>query len=222
MIQINEIFKGISGEAGTKEFPQGSFCTFVRFQGCNLSCKWCDSERTHDGTMGRSMNIGSILTHCATKKVLITGGEPLFQRLEFIRLCELLIERGHIVQVETNGSYMLPEIADVQWIIDYKLPSSRMMKYMIPIQPLFNYLIDDGGVMVKMVYETDHDVAYMLDMIQVYRKKVGFSQITAPFIISPTPPAYHKAPDVMKKIFELKLQEFCIFSLQIHKILGLP
>jgi len=39
MMQVNEIFRSISGEVGI--IPQGTITTFVRFQGCNLNCAWC-------------------------------------------------------------------------------------------------------------------------------------------------------------------------------------
>ena len=39
-LHINEIFYSIQGESTHAGRP----CVFVRLTGCNLRCKWCDTE----------------------------------------------------------------------------------------------------------------------------------------------------------------------------------
>lgn len=43
--RVNEIFSSFQGE-GTN---MGKPCTFIRLQGCNLACPWCDSKNTWKG-----------------------------------------------------------------------------------------------------------------------------------------------------------------------------
>lgn len=38
-LRVNEIFSSINGEVCN--FHQGSLCTFIRLQGCNLDCTYC-------------------------------------------------------------------------------------------------------------------------------------------------------------------------------------
>ena len=43
-MKVNEIFESISGEGISMGMPS----TFVRFSGCNLNCKWCDSTYSNE------------------------------------------------------------------------------------------------------------------------------------------------------------------------------
>ena len=123
ILQVNEIFESISGEAGW--FPQGSWCTFVRLQGCNLHCQWCDTKKALDHFAGMKMSVDEIVAQCKTPRVLITGGEPLMQIDGLEVLLEALIEKADKhVQVETNGSFSIPRWEGVEWVVDYKPPSS--------------------------------------------------------------------------------------------------
>ena len=44
MFKVIEKFLSIDGEGPT----QGELATFIRFQGCNLRCKWCDTKYSYD------------------------------------------------------------------------------------------------------------------------------------------------------------------------------
>jgi len=129
-INIHSIFESISGEAGG--FPQGSYCTFVRFQGCNCRCFYCDTVVSQDEIgMNQRMSVEEIVQQIHTEKVLITGGEPLYQKEGLLELIRALRKIGCIVQIETSGSYEIPEdfITEkdkVYWVVDYKGPSSGM------------------------------------------------------------------------------------------------
>ncbi|HKO00957.1 MAG TPA: 7-carboxy-7-deazaguanine synthase, partial [Thermoanaerobaculia bacterium] len=45
MLRVTEIFYSIQGESSHAGRP----CAFVRLTGCNLRCRWCDSEYTFTG-----------------------------------------------------------------------------------------------------------------------------------------------------------------------------
>ena len=47
-MRITEIFHSIQGESTHAGRP----CVFVRLTGCNLRCRWCDSEYTFTGGSG--------------------------------------------------------------------------------------------------------------------------------------------------------------------------
>ena len=100
-------------------------CVFIRSTGCNLRCGWCDTAYAYeDGTW---MSIDEILRRVDEldcKLVEITGGEPLLQAAT-PALARKLLEAGHTVLVETNGSLpieVLPEGAIR--IMDLKCPGS--------------------------------------------------------------------------------------------------
>src|SRR5438477_12119128 len=88
MLRITEIFHSIQGESSHAGRP----CAFVRLTGCNLRCRWCDSEYTFTG--GEKMSIDEILGKIksyGTNLVEVTGGEPLAQA-ESLNLIERLCD----------------------------------------------------------------------------------------------------------------------------------
>jgi 7-carboxy-7-deazaguanine synthase len=121
ILNVSELFRSIQGESSFIGYP----CAFVRLAGCNLRCRYCDTSYAQ--TAGDDMSFDAILERIqnyGTNLVEITGGEPLLQE-ETPMLASTLIERGHQVLVETNGTQdisVLPE--KVVTIMDIKCPSS--------------------------------------------------------------------------------------------------
>lgn len=121
MLMVSEIFRSIQGESTFVGLP----CAFVRLAGCNLHCRWCDTDCAHEG--GRAMSIPAILKKIAPMRCRlaeVTGGEPLIQA-EACTLITQLIDTGHTTLVETNGSIHLgPLDARAVKIVDVKCPAS--------------------------------------------------------------------------------------------------
>jgi 7-carboxy-7-deazaguanine synthase len=124
MLSVCEVFKSIQGESSFAGLP----CSFIRLQGCNLRCRWCDTTYAWD--QGQPRTVAEVVEEvCAheTRYVELTGGEPLLQS-EAPRLCTALLDKGKTVLVETNGSTdisLLPR--EVRRIMDVKCPSSGMV-----------------------------------------------------------------------------------------------
>lgn len=125
---VNEIFFSIQGESSYVGLP----CTFIRLTGCNLRCSFCDTPYAYEE--GTWMSVPEILSTVRSMKggkiVEVTGGEPLLQGPSTV-LIHRLLEDGHTVLVETNGSVDirgLPEQAVC--ILDMKCPSSGMSQRM--------------------------------------------------------------------------------------------
>ncbi|MFO0728403.1 MAG: radical SAM protein [Myxococcota bacterium] len=120
-LRVTEIFFSLQGESTHQGLP----CAFVRMTGCNLRCAWCDTEYAFQG--GTTMRIDEILAALEkypTKRVELTGGEPLLQRGTPV-LATRLLERGYTVLCETSGERdidLLPP--GVKRIVDMKAPGS--------------------------------------------------------------------------------------------------
>src|SRR5436853_2093565 len=100
MLRITEIFHSIQGESSHAGRP----CVFVRLTGCNLRCRWCDSEYTFTG--GEKMSVDEVVAKVkgyGCRLVEVTGGEPLAQA-EALPLIARLCEEGLEVLIETSGS----------------------------------------------------------------------------------------------------------------------
>ena len=93
---INEIFHSIQGESTLSGFP----FIFIRFQGCNLRCRYCDTKGSLDTSSGKEMSISEILSEInkyKCKNVLVTGGEPLQQKVELIELLNILLKKNTLL-----------------------------------------------------------------------------------------------------------------------------
>ena len=131
---VVEKFISINGE-GQKA---GELAVFIRFRGCNLNCSYCDTKWANsDDAEAELMSAEEIAEYVAltgVKNVTLTGGEPLTQP-GLHKLIELLISSGHSVEIETNGSISIEELAAGKlrpsFTLDYKLPDSGMEAAML-------------------------------------------------------------------------------------------
>jgi 7-carboxy-7-deazaguanine synthase len=121
MLRVTEIFHSIQGESTHAGRP----CVFVRLAGCNLRCRWCDSEYTFTG--GEKMSIDDVIAGVKSygcELVEITGGEPLAQK-EAFDLIARLCDEGLEVLIETSGSIDIePVDRRAKIILDVKCPGS--------------------------------------------------------------------------------------------------
>lgn len=132
--KIVEKFISINGEARAA----GELSCFIRFQGCNLNCSYCDTkwanEKEAPYELMSAEEIYGYIKKCGVKNVTLTGGEPLIQ--ENIKELISLLAGDHSlrIEIETNGSVDLFPLLDIEgnvtFTMDYKLPGSHMEKYM--------------------------------------------------------------------------------------------
>ncbi len=118
---VNEIYETINGEGPL----QGLRTIIIRLMGCNLRCSYCDSRFAYN--KGERMTFDEVLDKIKvfkSKRILVTGGEPLCQRgtIPFIKL---LLEKNYDVSLETNGSFSLKEVpSKCLKVVDVKTPDS--------------------------------------------------------------------------------------------------
>lgn len=122
-MRVSEIFTSIQGESSYAGMP----CTFVRLTGCNLRCTYCDTLHAMEGGLEFSEEeIAREVARRGRKLVEVTGGEPLIQ--EGVHgLIKRLLDAGHTVLVETNGSVSTEGLDPRATVImDVKTPGSGM------------------------------------------------------------------------------------------------
>ncbi|MCK6601858.1 MAG: 7-carboxy-7-deazaguanine synthase QueE [Bacteroidetes bacterium] len=124
-LKINEIYYSVQGESTHAGRP----CIFIRLTECHLRCTYCDTEYAF--YEGEDQGLEAILTQIRAfpcKLVELTGGEPLLQSGS-VSLMQRLLDEGYEVLLETSGSLPIREVpARVRKIVDFKTPSSGMMK----------------------------------------------------------------------------------------------
>lgn len=127
--KVNEIFDSIQGEG----IYLGRRQVFVRFFGCNLSCKFCDTPLSYFKECEPQEVMAEIRKFPAHfHSVSFTGGEPLMQKDFLKALVGLTREAGLVNYLETNGVLFkeLESVIDYCDIIamDLKIPSSTGLK----------------------------------------------------------------------------------------------
>jgi len=220
-LRLTEIFHSVQGEGSTVGLPT----TFVRFTGCSLRCSWCDTTYSFQG--GQDWSLGSVLDRLApipTKRVCVTGGEPLDQHDACIALMDALLQRGYFVVLETSGSIDVSD-ADkleprekLQISMDVKCPSSNMQKRNL----WENVQLLRSHDQLKFVLSDARDYAYAKDALQEHptRSEVLFQPMwSSPNPVGPT--KLEGEPATLKNVAEWVLRDGLDVRIgtQMHKII---
>lgn len=222
-MKIHSIFPSINGEVSA--LGQGSICTFIRLQGCNLRCSYCDTKQAQDkekGIKGTPRDIYRKVQSLGIQNVTITGGEPFLQETELLRLLKMLYMGDYVVSIETNGSLYIHRWNYIKSVIaDWKLPSSNMYHHM-NIQN-FEKLTKEDYVKFVISTREDFDKATKVMQALIKRAKIYFLHV----------PRFAFSPLKIKNYFcnERMLAEWmlndktckkvnAIYNLQIHKIIN--
>jgi len=130
--KVNELFQTIQGEGVYTGVP----AIFVRLQGCDVGCAWCDTKHTWEIDPAKKSDL-ILLTDKSNESdrwadssakeivdeikrlgysanlIVLTGGEPCMYDLR--ELTQVLHEFGFEIQLETSGTY--PVLVDAQtWV----------------------------------------------------------------------------------------------------------
>ena len=176
MIQLYEIFASIQGESTYAGLP----CVFIRTAGCNLRCRYCDTEYAFDPKFAMEIDeiVNRVRQYAPIKLVEITGGEPLLQE-ETIPLMERLLAEGYRVLLETNGSVLLKDVPDdVHIIMDVKCPGSWEQDSLL--QDNILWLKPDRDEL-KYVLTDRFDYEFALEFIHRY-SLVNYTNLLSPVL----------------------------------------
>lgn len=203
MLKINEIYFSVQGESSKAGLPT----VFVRLTYCNLRCSYCDTEYAfYDGT---DMTIDSIIDEVKKyncKLVEITGGEPLFQS-ESLDLMKRLCDEGFEVMLETGGSLPIKAVDKrVIIILDFKCPSSKMMKKNLYENADHLKSTDE----VKFVIGTREDYEWTKDIISKYKLTEKFTVLVSVVfgLLEPVKLVEWILEDNLKVRFQLQMHKF--------------
>jgi 7-carboxy-7-deazaguanine synthase len=133
-LTVSEVFESVQGEGPSAGAPSA----FLRLAACNLRCQWCDTRYSWDFRRFRYRDqvervgvdpLAERLGHMTSRRIVVTGGEPLLQARALAGLLERL-GPAWTVEVESNAT-LLPDGPDTelsrhvqQWNLSPKLSSS--------------------------------------------------------------------------------------------------
>lgn len=117
-MRVAEIFRSLQGEGRLT----GADSVFVRFSGCNLRCRYCDTRYASWAPEGEELSQAEILDRieslrvgAGVRHIVITGGEPMMLP-ELVPLTQELHAAGWHITIETSGTLYLPVACDLMSI----------------------------------------------------------------------------------------------------------
>ena len=173
-IKIREIFTSIQGEGPFVGYKQ----LFIRFCGCNLNCKYCDTDFKTE--MAKEYSLEELLDICEKNQdcfsVSITGGEPLLNvdfLSEFLPKCRLP------VYLETNGT-LYKELNKIIDYVDYiaadiKLPSCTGLDVQWENHAGFFDIASKKKLFAKVVFDnsiTEKEIQNTISLCQKYNIEI--------------------------------------------------
>jgi len=231
--QLIEIFTSFQGEGPYV----GQEMTFVRFQHCALSCRFCDTPESfqsfaefrfetapHRAEFENFPNpvspdaLSNLVARHQPRVLSLTGGEPL-QQSRFIKSWLASLQGRYRVLLETNGilSQALGELID--WIdvvsMDLKLPSVTGMRAYWAEHQAFLEIARRKEVYVKAIVGQDTSHDELREAIRLVRSIAP----DVPFILQPVTPN----AAVPESLPESQLQElFQISAAELPDVRVIP
>jgi 7-carboxy-7-deazaguanine synthase len=211
ILKVTNIFATFQGEGPYTGYPS----IFIRLSGCNLACSFCDTEfdEYEELSVDEIIHIGnekfqeSCKTEASTKPlIVITGGEPMRQNISI--LCKKLLDRGHIIQIESNGTIISPDLpSEVKIVCSPKVSNGK-----------YHRIRDDileRAIAIKFIVSEDNpEYSDIFD--------VGQKDFNLPVYIQPMD---EYDPEKNEKnlalAMKLAMKHGGILSLQIHKMIGI-
>ena len=166
--RINEIFYSIQGEGRNAGKPS----IFIRFQGCQLRCPWCDTSGALDKNKGKEMDTAEITSSIKgypCKHVVITGGDPSMQPLALGELAGTLSRKGYTLEMETSG-FSLIDVKTCQLFqqlnIGLKLPEPQQELKESYYQEAARHYLQFPQVDFKIVVDCRKDAEFIHNKIE--------------------------------------------------------
>ena len=233
--RVSEIFTSIEGEG----IFVGKKTLFIRFSGCHLKCRWCDTKYALPLDSGTEYQIDEIEDLIIrelqpfTYKVNFTGGEPLLQTDAVIKLADFIKKQTNLkTYIESSCfdselfSKVLPYIDICK--IEFKTDDSKVVENEVYDNLLFNEIKclelaveSNKTTYIKIVVTNSTNLESFKNLVYSISKKIKPSDILG-FIIQPShgvdQPTVNKLLDTYD-IVQPMFPEVRIIP-QLHKEIG--
>lgn len=233
--RVSEIFTSIEGEG----IFVGKKTLFIRFSGCYLKCRWCDTKYALPLDSGTDYQIDEIKDLIIkelqpfTYKVNFTGGEPLLQTEAVIELADFIKKHTNLKTYMESSCFdselfskVLPYIDICK--VEFKTDDSKVVEdeeydnlISNEIKCLELAVESSNGTYIKIVVTNSTNLESFKNLVYNISKKIKPSDILG-FIIQPSfgidQPTVNKLLDTYD-IVQPMFPEVRIIS-QLHKEIG--
>ena len=177
------IFNTVQGEGSLIGTPS----TFIRLQGCNQDCGWCETKDSWVPGLGTVLSVPDVVRKLqevgCLDHVVVTGGNPMLQSEALVKLLSSAFFRDKHITVETNAySYraplqsggrhvnlLFPHHAGLLWSLSPKLHQncvSTVREYLSRKRREFN---TREAAQVKLVVGTIEDITHAGELFVALR-----------------------------------------------------
>lgn len=233
--RVSEIFTSIEGEG----IFVGKKTLFIRFSGCHLKCRWCDTQYALPLDSGTEYQIDEIEDLIIrelqpfTYKVNFTGGEPLLQTDAVIKLADFIKKQTKLktyIESSCFDSELFSKVLPYMDIckIEFKTDDSKVVENEVYDSLLSNEIKclelaveSNKTTYIKIVVTNSTNLESFKNLVYNISKKIKPSDILG-FIIQPShgvdQPTVNKLLDTYD-IVQPMFPEVRIIP-QLHKEIG--
>jgi len=210
--KVVEKFISINGEG----LNSGMLTAFIRLQGCNLRCSYCDTMwaniETCEYNYESKEEILAFVKTEGVNRVTLTGGEPLIAS-NFNELIKYLLGNDLYVEIETNGSIDIKEYLSmrndkISFTMDFKTLTSNESDKML----LSNLSVLNKKDCLKIVVGSIADLNQAKDLLDRYNLLDNTNVILSPVF------GKIELPTIVDFMKENKLNDVKM-QIQMHKII---
>ncbi|HTM57782.1 MAG TPA: 7-carboxy-7-deazaguanine synthase QueE [Candidatus Udaeobacter sp.] len=163
MARISELFLSIQGEGPSAGTP----AQFLRLQGCDVGCHWCDTRYSWRAEGGEARELGDLFRALdqlgPAPLLVVTGGEPC-EAPDLGELLDRALERWPRIEVETSGLLPPPRSHPrLGYNVSPKLPSATPR--WAETWAHAGAWLEEPGATFKIVVGDDPDPADALSLI---------------------------------------------------------
>lgn len=227
-IPLHSMYLATEGEGVHIGHPQ----VFVRFQGCAIACRNCDSKNTWKFDDAKNVLISKVVEEVkelatsegrSVKRVSITGGDPMDPRfrVSLINLIREFKTEDFWINIEASGlEYDEIVFNNVDFIsMDIKPPSTGVQFLPEPVlKTIENY---HHKLQLKSVVADKRDYEFNMEMLQLMKRE---SQKDFPWVLTPCfEPKENFPEDRFKNIImwnELNGSQFRVIGQQHKWVFG--
>lgn len=208
LLEVQHIFSTFQGECIFTGWPS----VFIRLGGCNLMCSFCDTEFESYKVMSLQeiiIRVSTLAINDEGKRVrpliVITGGEPFRQPIE--KLCNILLEHGYKIQIETNGTLYRKIPEEIYIVCSPKNTGQgykRIREDLLKRVDALKFIISEQNALYNHIGEvgqSDYDIPVYIQPMDEYNPR--------------------KNKKNMELVVQLASQNGYRISLQTHKIINI-
>ena len=199
-LDVVDIFSTIQGEGPYSGTP----AIFLRLGGCNLQCKFCDTDFEEYDNISLENIVSKIIAlrkKHPSNLIVITGGEPLRQPIEI--LCQKLLDLNFKIQIESNGTIFRKLPVEIEIVCSPKITNNKyhITPRLIDYVTYFKFLVEKNGA-YNILPDIDLVKPVYIQPIDTYDKKTNAENLNY--------------------AIDLALKNNYILTIQMHKIINMP